>query len=77
MQRLLKDIRRVGEAGKPEVTFGELFVDPEVEQYYVALVGTLKSAKKRGLIYFEGQMLLKGPSDNILISIVNQWDDTI
>jgi hypothetical protein len=71
-EQLLKDIRRVGEAGEPEVTFGELFVDPEVEQYYEALVGTLKSAKKRGLIDFKGQMLLKGPNDKVVISIVKQ-----
>jgi hypothetical protein len=71
-EQLLKDIRRVGEAGKPEVTFGELFVDSEVEQYYEALVGTLKSAKKRRLIDFEGQMLLKGPHDKVVISIVKQ-----
>ena len=71
-QQLLKDICRVGEAGKPEVTFGELFVDSEVEQYYGALVGTLKSAKKCGLINFKGQMLLKGMSDSVLISIANK-----
>lgn len=70
LQQLLKDITRVGEAGKPEVTFGELFDDEEVEQYYEALVGTLKSAKKRGLIDFKGQMLLKGPNDKVVISIV-------
>jgi hypothetical protein len=72
LQQLLKDIARVGEAGKPEVKFGELFDDEEVEQYYEALVGTLKSAKKRGLIDFEGQMLLKGPNDKVVISIVQK-----
>ena len=72
MQQLLKDIRRVGEEGAPEVMFGELFDDPEVEQYYEALVGTLKSAKKRGVIDFKGQMLLKGPHDKVVISIVEQ-----
>jgi len=66
----LKDITRCGEKGKPNVKFGDLFDDPEVEQYYEALVGTLKNAKKRGLISFEGQMLLKGPHDNVVVSIV-------
>ena len=70
MQRLLLDIRRIGKKGLPSCTFGELFVDPEVEQYYEALVGTLKSAKKRGLIDFQGQMLLKGVNDDVVISIV-------
>lgn len=69
LEQLLKDIRRLGVKGSPEVTFGELFDDDEVANYYEALVGTLKSAKKRGLIDFEGQMLLKGPHDNVVISI--------
>jgi len=67
--QLLKDIRRIGTPGEPTVKFGELFDDEEVEQYYEALVGTLKSAKKRGYITFKGQMLLKGMHDNVLISI--------
>ena len=70
IQRLLVDIRRIGdEPGSPTVKFGELFDDPDVEQYYEALVGTLKSAKKRGVIDFKGQMLLKGMHDNVVISI--------
>ena len=50
MAQLLIDIRRIGPThapGKPRVLFGELFDDDDVQQYYEALVGTLKSAKKR------------------------------
>jgi Costars len=37
------DIRRLGtEKGSPQVKFGELFDDDDVQQYYEALVGTLK-----------------------------------
>jgi hypothetical protein len=68
--QLLVDIRRIGdEPGSPHVKFGELFDDDVVQNYYEALVGTLKSAKKRGMIEFKGQMLLKGVSDNVVISI--------
>lgn len=67
--QLLKDIRRIGTPGEPAVKFGDLFDDEEVEQFYEALVGTLKSAKKRGYISFKGQMLLKGMHDNVVISI--------
>jgi Costars len=63
------DIRRLGEKGSPNVKFGELFDDDDVQQYYEALVGTLKSAKKRGLIDYKGVLLLKGVSDNVVISI--------
>jgi hypothetical protein len=66
----LKDILRIGEEpGSPHVKFGELFDDDEVQNYYEALVGTLKSAKKRGMIEFKGQLLLKGMHDDVVISI--------
>jgi len=50
IQQLLVDIRRIGPTypdGSPHVLFGELFDDDDVQQYYEALVGTLKCAKKR------------------------------
>lgn len=73
IQQLLIDIRRIGdEPGEPHVKFGELFDDDDVQQYYEALVGTLKSAKKRGFISFKGQMLLKGVSDNVVITITEK-----
>jgi Costars len=69
--QLLVDIRRIGERGEPHVLFGELFDDDDVSNYYEALVGTLKAAKKRGLITFQGQMLLKGPHDKVKITILD------
>lgn len=68
--QLLLDIKRVGTEGELNVTFGELFVDEKVEQYYEALVGTLKSAKKRKLIDYKGQFLLKGMHDEVVIKIL-------
>jgi hypothetical protein len=50
LAQLVIDIRRIGPTfpePSPHVLFGELFDDEAVEQYYEALVGTLKSAKKR------------------------------
>jgi hypothetical protein len=67
--QLLIDIRRIGVDGEPNVLFGDLFDDDQVSNYYEALVGTLKAAKKRKLIVFEGQLLLKGVSDKVQISI--------
>lgn len=66
------DIKRLGEDGAPNVKFGELFDDDDVQQYYEALVGTLKSAKKRGLIEYKGILLLKGVSDNVVITIIKE-----
>jgi len=70
IQQLLKDIKRIGESGKPYVTFGALFDDDKVANYYEALVGTLKASKKKGLIKYEGQFLLKGVNDKVVISIL-------
>jgi hypothetical protein len=70
LHRLIQDIERVGDPEKSFVTFGELFDDDAVTNYYEALVGTLKAAKKKGLVHYQGQILLKGISDNVVISIV-------
>ena len=45
LKQLVVDIQRVGEG--PEVLFGELFDDDEVQQHYEGLAATLKAAKKR------------------------------
>lgn len=76
VKQLLLDIRRIGNVpGSPQVKFGELFDDDNVQQFYEALVGTLISAKRRGVIDFKGQMLLKGMHDSVIISITEQ--DTV
>lgn len=66
--QLVSDIRRIGDDGT-SVKFGALFDDEAAQQYYEALVGTLKTAKKRGVIKFKGQMLLKGMHDDVVISL--------
>merc|ERR1719337_329792 len=72
IEQLQKDIRRLGSETEDgfAVPFGTLFDDEEVQQYYEALVGTLKSAKKRKIIDFQGQMLLKGAHDSVLIKLL-------
>mmetsp|Transcript_14848 Transcript_14848/g.32914 ORF Transcript_14848/g.32914 Transcript_14848/m.32914 type:complete len:99 (+) Transcript_14848:435-731(+) len=44
MIQLVKDIKRIGD-GK-SVKFGALFDDEEVQDFYEALIGTLKGARK-------------------------------
>lgn len=72
IHQLMVDIKRLGEDGVSNVTFGELFDDDNVQQYYEALVGTLKSAKKRGFVEYKGTLLLKGVSDKVVITIVRE-----
>jgi hypothetical protein len=47
------------------------FVPSHNSQYYEALVGTLKAAKRKGLIKFKGQMFFKGMHDCVQINIAN------
>ena len=47
LQQLVKDIWRVGDPEKPQVPFGVLFDDDDVQQHYEGLAATLKAAKKR------------------------------
>jgi hypothetical protein len=56
VQTLRADIMRIGgcdENGVWTVKYGVLFDDEKVEQYYEALMGTLKAAKKKGIIEFK------------------------
>merc|ERR550514_921492 len=70
-RQLVKDIERISSDGS-SVTFGALFNDAEVEQRYEALAGTLKAAKKKKYIWYDGELLLQGRHDDVIISIVVQ-----
>ena len=70
--QLTLDIRRLGtlqEDGSYTVPFGELFDDAFGEQFYEALGGTLKAAKRVGNLTYGPPMLLKGPNDKDLITL--------
>ncbi len=41
-----------------------------LEQQLESLVGTMKAAKKRGLIAFEGQILLQGAHDHVVVTVL-------
>lgn len=61
-----------GADGKISVTFGVLFDDEEAANTFEAIVGTLKAAKKRQLISYQGQLLLKGVHDNEVITLLKE-----
>jgi hypothetical protein len=50
------------------VAFGPLF--EATDQIFEALAGTLKAAKKRGVIKYDAPILLKGPHDKVLITLL-------
>eukprot|EP00569_Conticribra_weissflogii_P015209 CAMPEP_0171400902 /NCGR_PEP_ID=MMETSP0880-20121228/7571_1 /TAXON_ID=67004 /ORGANISM="Thalassiosira weissflogii, Strain CCMP1336" /LENGTH=145 /DNA_ID=CAMNT_0011915307 /DNA_START=89 /DNA_END=526 /DNA_ORIENTATION=- len=71
IQQLVKDIWRVGDPEKPQVPFGELFDDDDVQQHYEGLAATLKAAKKRGIVAYKSPILLKGAHDKVVVSLVD------
>ena len=78
IEHLVKFIKKLGkknDKGQYVVTFGVLFDDPEGQQIFEAIVGTLKAAKKRKIINFKGQILLKGAHDDVPITLLQFNDD--
>ena len=70
---LQEEIRRLGKASPDGatvvVTFGTLFNDDRCANVFEALVGTLRAAKKRKIIDYEGQLLLQGVHDQVQITL--------
>ena len=53
-----------------EVAFGVLFNDDECANLFEAIVGTLRSAKKRKIVKYDGELLLQGVHDNVKITLL-------
>ncbi|XP_019241661.1 PREDICTED: costars family protein [Nicotiana attenuata] len=70
VERLKEEIKRLGIAkddGSYKVTFGVLFHDDRCANIFEALVGTLRAAKKRKILTYDGELLLQGVHDNVEI----------
>ncbi|WCJ18228.1 Costars family protein ABRACL [Euphorbia peplus] len=70
VQRLREEIQRLGSIqpdGSYKVTFGVLFNDDRCANIFEALVGTLRAAKKRKILTYDGELLLQGVHDNVEI----------
>lgn len=52
--------------------FGVLFSDDRCANIFEALVGTLKAAKKRKVITFQGELLLQGVHDNVDVILLQE-----
>jgi len=68
MLSICADISRISEDGATTV-FGSLFADSEVQDKYEALLSTLLAARKGKLITFQGELLLQGQHDNVVITL--------
>ncbi|KAL1215840.1 Costars family protein [Cardamine amara subsp. amara] len=72
IQKLEEEIHRLGSLqtdGSYKVTFGVLFNDDRCANIFEALVGTLRAAKKRKIVAFDGELLLQGVHDNVVITL--------
>ncbi|XP_020791910.1 costars family protein ABRACL [Boleophthalmus pectinirostris] len=70
---LVEEIQRLGQMnanGQMSVKFGVLFSDDRCANIFEALVGTLKAAKKRKVVSYEGELLLQGVHDNVEIILL-------
>lgn len=56
-------------SGIVQVTFGTLFHDDQCANIFEALVGTLRAAKKRKVLTYDGELLLQGVHDNVEITL--------
>ncbi|PAN45619.1 hypothetical protein GQ55_9G127800 [Panicum hallii var. hallii] len=53
-----------------QVKFGVLFNDDRCANIFEALVGTLRAAKKRKILKYDGELLLQGVHDNVEITLL-------
>ena len=70
---LIREIQRLGSPnadGQQEVKFGVIFSDDKCANLFEALVGTLRAAKRKKIIKYDGELLLQGVHDNVPITLL-------
>ena len=73
LQKLVQEILRLGHivpGGQTQVEFGCLFA--ETANMFDALTGILKTAKKLGILWYEGEVLFQGVNDRSLITLLKE-----
>lgn len=73
VQQLVQEIKRLGETGpdgKVSVKFVKLIDDERCGNIFEAIIGTLKAARKKGVLDFEGEFLLKNVHDDVPITLL-------
>ena len=61
--------------GQYEVTFGVLFNDDRCANIFEALVGTLRAAKRKKIVKFDGELLLQGVHDKVIITLLKEKEE--
>lgn len=52
------------------MTFGTLFNDDVCANLFEAIVGTLRAAKRKKIVTYDGELLLQGVHDNVPIKLL-------
>ena len=72
---LQEEIKRLGtkneSTGEYVEELGVLFSDDKCANLFEALVGTLRAAKRKKLITYEGELLLQGVHDKVPIQLLS------
>ena len=75
VQLLVQEIKRLGTPngdGQTVVKFGVLFADDKCANLFEALVGTLRAAKRKKFIKYDGELLLQGVHDNVDVVLLKE-----
>lgn len=75
VQLLVEEIKRLGKPnadGQMVVKFGVLFSDDKCANLFEALVGTLRAAKRKKFISYDGELLLQGVHDDVDITLLKE-----
>merc|ERR1712142_445144 len=70
---LIREMQRLGKEnaqGQIVVEFGVLFSDEKCANIFEALVGTLRAAKRKKVVTFEGELLLQGVHDKVPVVLL-------
>ncbi|XP_033105842.1 costars family protein ABRACL-like [Anneissia japonica] len=73
IELLKTEMQRLGSPnadGKISVKFGVLFSDDRCANIFEALVGTLRAAKRKKIVKYDGELLLQGVHDNVDIVLL-------
>ena len=73
VELLIEEIKRLGTPnadGQISVTFGVLFRDDRCANLFEAMVGTLRAAKRKKILKYDGELLLQGVHDNVEVVLL-------
>jgi hypothetical protein len=76
VEHIKTEIKRLGtkqENGDYSVTFGTLFKDDHVANFFEGLSATLKNAKQKKILNYDSPLLLQGAHDNVVITLFSAF----